>query len=55
MSEFEQSTEYRRQRFEAALKFATTVDSNDTFMTQDEAIQLADSLLAKLEETKPKT
>jgi len=50
----------RQQRFEAALKFATTRMEKGLGMTGpkerqqptfDEAIQMADQLLAKLEET----
>lgn len=48
----------RQQRFEAALKFATTTcdypdrwDGNMNYPTMDRAIQMADELLTKLEET----
>lgn len=56
MSDFEHQEyfQYHQQRFEAALKFATTRDNDGTFMKHDEAIDLADALLARLEETRTK-
>ena len=52
MSDYEisEALQLRQQRFEAALRFATTHQSDDDyFMTIDEAIERADELIAKLE------
>ncbi len=62
MSEFEEKEKekeywtYQQQRFEAALKFATTsIGEHLGSPTVYDAIEMADELLAKLEETRTKT
>lgn len=52
MSDFEikEALQLRNQRFVAALRFATVHDaSDDCFMDIEEAIELADVLISKLE------
>ena len=49
--EIEEALQLRNQRFVAALRFATTHASfDDYFMEIEEAIAMADVLIAKLEE-----
>ena len=49
--EIEEALQLRNQRFVAALRFATTHSNyDDFFMDIEEAIVLADVLIAKLEE-----
>lgn len=49
--EIEEALQLRNQRFVASLRFATTnANSDDFFMEIEEAIVLADVLIAKLEE-----
>ena len=52
MSDYEikEALQLRQQRFEAALRFATTSDAaDDYFMDIDDAIKMADELIKKLE------